>query len=366
MSVPNPDPNTSSQRTPLPLDIRDRILAHLVPPTPPLPPELLSRDFFERLAFLPPAPDDIDGQLTPYTSPSPNALSEALAACELSPPSPTQYTYDGAMLARTLVQPAEYLAAGRDRKVEVSFEQDEDRGWVYRGSKFSIGDDDGWYSDVEEVPVTKEQDEAKDYWAGWSSPESQSDSTQEQEDEDAYWAQYGAGPPQPDYPPPSPREPSPEPYSAPAPAPVSPKAADVDSLTSQTAALSTSQPSLIEEKLVAKLKCQLLKAWAQFRGSSPADDEVAVLAWLRVCRGVNSRPAWGFVSTDAEPEEDEVHPGMHQDADVREMILRTRVENIRDIFEVLGKDKSDFWRWCEEAIRVRQTNEQEKEDYQGV
>lgn len=385
MSAPDPNsepptsPTVQVQRTPLPLDIRDRILSHLIPPTPPLPPELLSRDFLERLAFLPPAPDDIDGQLSPFTSPSPNALAEALAACELSPPSATQYTYDGTMMARTLVQPADYLSAADDRKtVEIGFEQDEDRGWVYRGSKFSIGgDDDGWYSDVEEVPVQpaeakEERDEVKDYWAGWSSPESDSTGIQEQDDEDAYWAQYGAGPPQPEYPAPSPRAHSPAPYTAPAPVASPPKAAssgspDIDSITSQTAALSTSQPSLLEEKLVAKLKCQLLKAWAQFRGSSPADDECAVLAWLRVCRNVNSRPAWGFVSTEVENDEaDEVHPGMHQDAEVKEMILRTRVENIRDIFEVLGKDKSEFWRWCEEAIRVRQTNEQEKEDYQGV
>lgn len=284
------------------------------------------------------------------------------------------------MLARTLVQPADYL----ERKVEVGFEHDTDRGWVYRGSKFQIGGDeeDEWYDHVEEVPTERdsvEADEVKDYWAGWSSssPESSAEGAIE-DDEDAYWAQYGAGPPQPEY---TPRAPSPEPdHSASYPtnvdtAPLSPSAAsggspDVDSLASQTAALSTAsasqQPSLLEEKLVAKLKCQLLNAWAQFRGSSPADDEVAVLAWLRVCRSVNSRPAWGFVSTEAAEEEDEVHPGMHGDAEVKEMILRTRVENIRDIVEVLGRDKSEFWRWCEEAIRVRATHEAEKEDYQGV
>lgn len=370
------------QRTPLPLPIRDQILSHLIPPRPPLPADLLSRDFLERLAFLPPAEDDVDGQLSPYPSPAPNALAESLAASELSPPSATQYRYAETMLARTLVQPADYLSASADRKaVEVGFEQDEDRGWVYRGAKFSIGadDDDGWYSDVEEVPVAQKEDDgddAKDYWAGWSSQGSDSTGagTQEQDDEDAYWAQYGAGPPQPEYAAPSPRACSPPPADVPA-AAASPTTSQVDSITSQAAALSTAsdsaagaaQPSLVEEKLVAKLKCQLLKAWAQFRGSSPADDECAVLAWLRVCRGVNARPAWGFVSTDAaEDDDDGVHGGMHGDAEVKEMILRTRVENIRDIFEVLGRDKGEFWRWCEEAIRVRATNEAQKEDYQGV
>lgn len=349
-----PHPPPQPTRTPLPPSVRDEILSYLIPPRPPLPPKLLSRDFLERLTFLPPEEHDTDAQLSPFPSSADNALSHALASCELSPPSATQYSFDGTMLARTLVQPAALDMAGR--KVEVSFATEPERGWVYRGAKFSIGEDDGWYDDVEEVPehdaAADDDDdaEARAYWAGWTPTTSDTEASAEHDDEDAYWAQYGAGP-----------DTSHDAYRAPtpAPAPVSAAAATAgDSRLEEPAETSApskpeapTQPGVLEEKLTAKIKCQLLKAWTQF--SAGKDAEAAVIDYLRVCREVNNRPAWGFVSTDADSASGSASDDDAPVADVKAEVLRTRVESVRDIFEVLGKQKDEFWRWCEEAIRVR-------------
>ncbi|KAL1410955.1 hypothetical protein Q8F55_001898 [Vanrija albida] len=343
----------ASDAPPLPDTVRDAILSHLLPPAPPLPVELLSRSFIERLTFLPPAEDDLDAQLSPFPSGSsaldPHPLASALDALSGGfRLLPTQYSFDGEMLlARSIVAP-EY---GHGQAVHTTFEHDDKRGWTYRGAraKFSLGDDDddaGWVSHVENVSYS--DDAPDDYWAGFTPP-SQRAELPGDNDEDDYWAQYGAGaepaepargaetPAKPDIKVAGPEtaatlslllqglvadEPAaevaaPEPEAAPAPAPAA--------------------PGVLEQKIRAKVRAILMRAWSAY--AAEQDAEAAAFEWLRVGREVNDRPSWGG---GAEP----------YVFDARTAVMTARVEAAKEVYSAVDDSRDGFWRLIEDAIKI--------------
>jgi hypothetical protein len=335
---------------PLPLEIRDRILAHLLPPTPPLPHDLLSRTFLERLTFLPPDEADLDAHLTPLPShDGPHPLTDALEqlAGSLSI-GETQYAHDGEMaIAHTLLTPEH-----GDGAVEVSFQHeagDKGRGWVYSGAKLGNSAFD-WRNDPSDVSYAGYEDAPEDYWAGFTPPTEHADL--HHTDEDDYWAQYGAGVPDPE-----PRE-ADEPVTPPqanisAPDPAATLSlllsgldtkpeTDVRSASPSSDTKSTeskkSDGSVLEQKIRAKARAQLMRAWADFSGSAPAGDtESAGYDWLRLGREVADRPSWGS--------------GGHY-PEARTAVVVARLEAAKDLHDMLPDEGDAFWRLVEEAIRI--------------
>ncbi|BEI89422.1 uncharacterized protein CcaverHIS019_0207840 [Cutaneotrichosporon cavernicola] len=330
---------------PLPLEIRDRILAHLLPPTLPLPQELLSRTFLERLTFLPPDDSDLDAHLTPLPSrDGPHPLTDALSLLALSPPSirQTEYAHDGEMpIAHTLLTPEHGDA------VEVSFQHeagDKGRGWVYSGAKLGNSAFD-WRSDPSDVSYAGYEDAPEDYWAGFTPPSQQAELYDDHhDDEDNYWAQYGAGTDEP-------REDEHDHDE-----PVTPPNANIsapdqaatlslllqgldtkpdDDITSPISSGSRkSDGSVLEQKIRAKARSQLMRAWADF-SSSAADAESAGYDWLRLGREVADRPSWGAGESYAE---------------ARTAVVVARLEAAKDLHDMLGEE--GFWRLVEETIRI--------------
>ncbi|WOO80928.1 uncharacterized protein LOC62_03G004457 [Vanrija pseudolonga] len=342
---------------PLPNDVRDAILSHLLPPAPPLPVELLARSFIERLTFLPPAEDDIDAQLSPFptggTPLDPNPLATALDALSGGfTLHPTQYTFDGEMLlARSVISPEH----GYGGAVETQFEHDAKRGWTYRGSKpkFSLGDDEhdadhrGWVSHIENVSYSDDT-APEDYWAGFTPP-SQRAELPGDNDEDDYWAQYGAG-----------AEPERE-VQTPAKSNIAvagpetaatlslflqglvakedDEAAETEAPAPAPVEKEPSPPGVLEQKIRAKVRNILMRAWSAF--AADTDAEAAGFDWLRICRGVNERPSWGNgATTDA------------YFADARTAVLTARVEAAKEVFSAVDDSRDGFWRLVEDAIKI--------------
>lgn len=354
--------NSNDAPPPLPLEIRDRILSHLLPPSPPLPTELLSRSFLERLAFLPPSDSDLDAHLTPLppsSSASPHPLTDALLQLAGSLHiGPTEYAHDGEMsIAHTILTPEHY--GGRDDgAVEINFQHeagDKGRGWVYSGAKLGTSSFD-WRSNVQEVGYGQGSydDAPEDYWAGFTPPTEHAELELEHADEDDYWAQYGAGAPEPE-------EPEDEPVTPPSAANIAPpdpaatlsfllqgmggdelKAVDVEdersaSPTSDTksAKSKSSDGSVLEQKVRSKARAQLMRAWKDYTADS--DAEAAAYDWLRLGREVADRPSWGSSDTPS---------------DARTAVVVARLEAAKDMHDVLGEEKGAFWRLVEETIRI--------------
>lgn len=369
--------DSSSPPPPLPLEVRDRILSHLLPPTPPLPPELLSRAFIERLTFLPPSPSDLDAQLTPLppVSTLPHPLTDALSLLVGSLTiGETQYAHDGEMtIAHTVLTPEH-----GDGAVEINFEHeagDKGRGWVYSGAKLNPSSSAfDWRNDVSEVGYGYGEygggDAPEDYWAGFTPPTEHADLAHA--DEDDYWAQYGAGVPDPE--PRDEREENEneseraEPTTPPsatiaAPDPASTltlllqgfgtdelkkaAASGGDDTEARSASFSSASPSdsksaksggsVLEQKVRAKTRAQLMRAWTDF--SNGADAESAAYDWLRLGREVADRPSWG--SSPELPY-----------ADARTAVVAARLEAAKDIHDMLDEEEGAFWRLVEEAIRI--------------
>lgn len=365
-------------------DTRDLILSHLVPPALPLPSQVLARTFLERLSFLPPDPDDLDAHLTPFppapAPPStaadpmakdarnPNALHAALERLSGSLKiSDTEYAHDGEMtIARTRLAPE----FGDDGSVDTFFEHedgDKGRGWVYRGASlggYGTGDQWNWTNRVEDVQYNSggydDENAPDNYWAGFTPPNERVQLPGDENEED-YWAQYGAGVPEPE--PEHEREvdttndarTDPEPLTPPTvtiPAPdpaatlslllqgLGADAAKAESHIEQPTSSRSAHPSALEQKVRAKVRQQLMRAWEEF--SAEYDTESAAFEWLKLGREVADRPSWGVPVAAPAP----------TFGDVRAGVVRARVEAAKDVHDVLEADKDDFWRLCEESIRV--------------
>ncbi|GMK54098.1 hypothetical protein CspeluHIS016_0106840 [Cutaneotrichosporon spelunceum] len=327
---------------PLPLEIRDRILAHLVPPTLPLPHDLLSRSFLERLAFLPPDDSDLDAHLTPLPSRTgPHPLTDALELLALSSSSisETEYAHDGEMaIAHNLLTPE------HGEPVEVSFQYeagDKDRGWVYSGAKLGNSPFD-WRNSPSDVSYAG-QDAPEDYWAGFTPPSEQAELYND-DNEDDYWAQYGAGTEEPrehdehDEPvtPPTANISAPSPSTT-----LSLLLQGLDTKPDSASASPTSSGSrksdgaVLEQKIRAKARAQLMRAWADFSASA-ADAESAGYDWLRHGREVADRPSWGT--------------GVSY-SDARTAVVVARLEAAKDLHDMLQGEEG-FWRLVEETIRI--------------
>jgi hypothetical protein len=354
------------------------ILSHLLPPAPPLPHPYLSRTFIERLTFLPPADDDLDAHLTPFAAPmaknalNPNVLHVALEQLAGSMKiNDTEYAHDGEMtVARTRLQP-EYGFGGDE--VEAYFEhEDAGRGWVYRGASLASqgagathGSAWDWKETVADVHPAYPRaydsataDAPEDYWAGFTPPHDAAQLPNGHDDEDDYWAQYGAGAPEHepahDYDhehetetvddrasePANDAEPvTPPSATLPHPDPAATLSLLLSGLgASPAAAPKTPSPSssILEEKVRAKVRAQLMRAWTAF--SADQDAESAAFEWLRAVREIAERPPWA-----AAP----VHDAW---GDVRVAVVHARIDAAKDMFDVLSTD--GFFRLCEEAIRV--------------
>jgi len=365
--------------------VRDLILSHLIPPCPPLPPQALSRTFIDRLTFLPPDEDDLDAHLTPFAMAknalNPHALHYALS--QLSgglKVNDTEYAHDGEMtIARTRLQPGyAYGDDSSEADVEAYFEHedgDKGRGWVYRGAALgsaNVGSAWDWKSRVDDVHVgygsnysyTADNDAPEDYWAGFTPPGERAQLPDE-DNEDDYWAQYGAGASAPtagmdvevdndaDAAPSEPVEPiTPPTATIPTPDPAATlslllsglgvdKQQQLDHEREREAAANPTgtspKDSVLEQKVRAKVRAQLMRAWTAF--AADQDAESAGFEWLRTARAIADKPSWGAAST--------VGGGF----DVRSAVVQARIEAAKDMYDVLAPEPEGFFRLCEEAIR---------------
>lgn len=400
---------------PLPPDVRDRILSHLVPPALPLPHDLLSRTFLERLTFLPPDPDELDAHLTPFP---PSTISGSMAKDARNPQalyvaleqlsgslkvSDPEYSNDGMTISRVRLAPE----FGEDGAVDTYFEHEDGeqgRGWVYRGATLggyaggsNLGDQWDWKNRVEDVRYNTTgfgysgggDDQApEDYWAGFTPPSGHAELPGD-DNEDDYWAQYGAGGQSTGHTQPPSRgdrgleadqedaNTDPEPLTPPtatiaAPDPAATLSLLLHGLNADAAKAETQhaedaaspetppRPSVFEQKLRAKVRAQLMSAWTAF--SAGQDAEAAAYEWLKVGREIANRPSWGGASGSAS-----------QDTfgDVRPAVLRARVEAAKDVHDILDNEPAGrFFHLCEEAIRVRNPlaegggEEQDRYDYE--
>lgn len=359
---------------PLPIEVRDRILSHLLPPSPPLPIELLSRSFLQRLTFLPPADSDLDAHLSPLpssSSVSPHPLTDALQQLAGSLQiGTTEYAHDGEMtIAHTLLTPE--FGGRDDGAVEINFQHeagDKGRGWVYSGAKLGTSSFD-WRTEVQEVvgygSGASYGDGVDDYWAGFTPPSQHAELHSEHADEDDYWAQYGAGEPQNEdddhvdepVPPPSANITAPDPAAAltfllhgmgsgdikdPESKEEEERSASPSSDTKSKSSSrssgsgSGSDGTLVEQKIRAKARAQLMRAWKDFSDSG-TDAESAAYDWLRLGREVADRPSWG---------------SSQQSHDARVAVVTARLEAAKDMHDVLDEEGGAYWRLVEETIRI--------------
>lgn len=351
---------------PLPLDVRDRVLSHLVPPSIPLPLDLLSKTFIERLRFLPPAEDELDAHLSPFVMAknalNPNALHLALEQLSGSLKiSDTTYAHDGEMtIARTTLSP-EYEYGSEP--VDTYFENDTDRGWVYRGATLDRTMASHWDWKSHPADVSYVTEETDDYWAGFTPP-AEHVQLPDHENEDDYWAQYDAGA---EGPAPESRDEQDLEQEPREPEPVTPPAANIptpdpaatlslllhgmgvqhenkiengDDSAGSESPPRTRSDSVLEQKIRSKVRAALMRAWTEY--SAGQDAEASAYEWLRISREISDRPSWGAGAAAT------VDAGY---GDVRSAVVKARIEAAKDIQDVLA-DQDGFFRLCEEAIRV--------------
>lgn len=315
---------------PLPPSLIGQILSHLLPPSLPLPTELVSRSLLDRLAFLPPSEYDIDAHISPFPTDPDQPLSTRLHALarahEVGRP---EYTHDGELhLARILISPT---AIGTDQGLFVIFEHEvgeRSRGWVYHSTRlWSPTEELEWVLDVEDVKEKHASTTAEqDYWAGFTPPTPRMEAPEEVVGggEEDYWKQYGEGTGEtPDVAGVEPMKPAIAPVPEPTPE-AEPEPAKV-----------TPDDSVLGIKLLVRINVALRKMWSAYTRDAGGREDVLVekaLTWLKLAQ-------------------EDSHEGMSE-----EDVLRGKMEVLAEMYELVENGgEGGFRRLLEEVIRKPQT-----------
>ena len=383
---------------PLPPQLVTTILAHLLPPAPPLPASLLARPLLDRLKFLPPSEDDTDAWLSPAPSSS-GALTSALDALSIGHQAETpQYAHDGEQLvARLSLAPlvpptpsADPLPSGVD--IMFSFEDtDQSRGWVYHSAQLSHSTDKedalSWSSSPAN-PITPPAEDAEqsveDYWKGFTPPTPTADLPQisTEDEEDAYWASYGgqSGSATParnkssanlqrlsaQNPVDSPPERSENdeemetgeeemngsgrvmldlPTTQGMMDPLAALLSTIpDSMNDERPVSPSREASDLRDKMKGRIQAGLRDVWAGFtRGTEarPESLEEKALGWLRIARSVVD-------------DKSTFQAGTAFNNDLGEIVVRAKMEVLRDLYITVreGDEMDGFWRYVEGAIKM--------------
>ncbi|TYJ57316.1 hypothetical protein B9479_002049 [Cryptococcus floricola] len=393
---------------PLPPPILARLLPHLLPPAP-LPQDILSKTFLQRLAYLPPPPDDLDAHLSPFPSTPDQPVSSRLRELTRGHQwGKTEYTREGPDIYARLVVEKEHGGDG----VEVWFEHEPDapgtlgRGWVYQSARIPSVTDHAWVSDISSLPPplsesldttpTEATDDPttapSDYWAGFDDDEPTEGphvafDLPDGQAEDAYWAQYSRPATAPMTP--GPRTPGtpglyhahsePNPHSLPHPAQAyfgqQPKAkaageevderavklaesliglaahngglTGISSLSLEPKGIWKETGEDVKARVKGKIGSGLNNLWKEFTaGAEGEDKEEKAMEWLRIARSVCDPASPVALSS-----------GTGTDRAI------AKLEVLKDMYEVLNEEEEaqGFWRMLEGVIRRSEVVEEDDE-----
>ena len=331
---------------PLPPSILDLILSHLLPPSAPLPPQLLSRSLLDRHTFLPPSPNDIDAHLSPFPSnPSQPISSRLLELTEGYEVDEAGYIHDGEVfLSRVPIRPTHSpYPKGDGEGVDLIFEFEEGergRGWLYRSARLPEHDPTEleWVKSMDPVKPKKgrdaraEEDEQapEDYWAGFSPPRKTMDLSEETKDggEDDYWKQYGEGG--------MGETPGIGTSGTPGITDIASKKNASTAQDLKTRERRSASDSVLHDKVVSKINVLLRQAWSEFTRDADGRQDVLeekALLWLKVGQEVIDR------------RNGEEIVGMK--------VMRAKLEVLAEMYGLVEDgDGEGFWRSMEGAIRM--------------
>ncbi|CAD6565926.1 MAG: hypothetical protein TREMPRED_001918 [Tremellales sp. Tagirdzhanova-0007] len=329
--------------------IVNHILTHLLPPSLPLPPLLLSRSLLDRHTFIPPSVTDLDAHLSPLPSTRPisSLLRQLTIAHEQQGP---VYAHDGEyFVARIRLLPIVDQGDGVDIIFEFE-EREGGRGWVYRLARLSEELDPlQWEENLDAVEELRrdDKDDAVDedgYWAGFNLPPA---TVIDLTDEEDYWAQYRAN----------------ESGTAGTPVGVGTPGLGTPRLGTPgrgTPGLGTPElghpgnkarkpttsgrnnnaaDSILRDKLLSTISVLLRQMWREFTSIAEGRTDVLeekALTWLNVGREFTA-----------------IHR-QETGGDVEVIRARAKMEVLSEMYEVLETEdgKNGFWRLIEEAIRT--------------
>ena len=225
------------------------------------------------------------------------------------------YAYDGEI----------HLAkVGIGDQVEIVFEYDSSRGWLYRCARLPMSDNLRWTDNPAEIQVrteAKRNDAVKDYWAGFTPPTSKSELPAAPAAEDDYWAQYVTS-------------------STPAQTPglglpIEPAASTIEAdLTEEMVPVGVSD-GVSRERLVGRIRQIMRSTWSDFSGVNGEQDvlEAKAMEWLKLGREITSQSQ-----------------GKEEGVETRRM--RAKLEVLKEMYELVDEEAMGFWRLMEGTIQV--------------
>ena len=333
----------------LPVDVVDRVLSYLIPPSPPIPEELTAKPLLQRLAFLPPHPDDLDALLSPLPTSRPpregspaNPLTDVLRMLHRGHVrGPTRYAWDGELfLAKCPLMSDDQSGSSC---VDVMFAHENglaSRGWVFHGVTLPDSYALKWSEHAEDVSIDLTSDpgdidrDADDFWRDFDGEAKEKPGGSDAEGDEAnYWQSYGIA-----------NDITP---GAQTPEMSSPFALankrSTDHLQDPQATLSKLDASKVPtddgaDKIKSKIQTLLRKAWASWAGDvgDPGQMEERALGWFRHCR---------------EATEDET-TARETTGDMDVVALTTTAKVLKETMDVFDSSGAEFWQMVEEAVRL--------------
>ncbi|ORX33297.1 hypothetical protein BD324DRAFT_654246 [Kockovaella imperatae] len=303
-----------TQPVQLPVQVIDTILSHLVPPTIPLPRQLVAQPILRRLEFVPPDIHDTDAYLTPNPDPStPDSPSTSLTALLGSlvdgyTRGEVTYGYDGETVFARIP-----LSRGGETEVRVMFSYEDGqkaRGWVYHAVQKPTNDTLAWSETLPQLPRGDAPPESdtlapKGYWEGFTPPTRYVDLSDKADDD--YWASYG-----------TPQDMASRPRT-PIPTHVPEKRPD---------------PSDLRDKMESKIMYVLRNMWTEWTRGAEREDELEerALGWLRVCRLALEGEAF---------------------TDPKELVLCAKIQVCQELSTTVTSGEGAFWRMVEKVVQLR-------------